>query len=273
MRTIAIVTGITSPLGQGLAKRLIEDRFHVIGVTRREDATPASLGVHDRVVCDLTDADSLQVAREQLARSCVGIDRVWVLHAAGMPVVRALEELAPEQFEQAMWANFMGPVALTYGLLPTIRATAGRVLWLGSISGRLCAPLLGSYGPPKAALKSYSSILDLELAHFGARSIYVELGNVQTGLHSEAATIGEDFPKASSYAQLYRQVPALAAELQSKAMPLDTAVDQIYAALTAATPKSVMLVGRDARMRAALSRIAPSLFGRIMRRKLGWLPR
>ena len=273
MRAIAIVTGITSPLGRELAKRLIEDRFHVIGVTRREDATPASLGVHDHVVCDLADADSLQVARDLLARAGNSVHRLWVVHAAGMPVVRALEELPPERFEQAMWTNFMGPVTLTHGLLPTIRATAGRILWLGSISGRLCAPLLGSYGPPKAALKSYSNVLDLELAHFGARSIYVELGNVQTGLHSEAATIGEDFPKASSYAQLYRQVPALAAELQSKAMPLDTAVDQIYAALTAATPKSVMLVGRDARMRAALSRIAPSLFGRIMRRKLGWLPR
>ena len=199
MRAIAIVTGITSPLGQGLAKRLIEDRFHVIGVTRREDATPASLGVHDHVVCDLADADSLQFARDLLARAGNSVHRLWVVHAAGMPVVRALEELPPERFEQAMWTNFMGPVTLTHGLLPTIRATAGRILWLGSISGRLCAPLLGSYGPPKAALKSYSSILDLELAHFGARSIDIELDNAQTGLHTKASAYRDGFPEPSCY--------------------------------------------------------------------------
>jgi hypothetical protein len=101
----------------------------------------------------------------------------------------------------------------------------------------------------------------------------VELGKVRTGLHTEATVCGDSFPEASDYGPLYERVPAAAAELQSKAMPVDDAVLRIYDALTAESPKPVVLVGRDARIRAALSRIAPSVFDRIILKKLDWLPR
>ena len=130
----------------------------------------------------------------------------------------------------------------------------------------------GWYGAPKAALKSYSSVLNLELSHFGAYSIYAELGNVKTGVHTRASTDDDGFPAKSHYTSLYACVPRLAAELQSKAMPLDDAHHQIYAALTAASPKPVVLVGRDAKLRAAISRLIPSLFDRRVRMRLDWPP-
>ncbi|MCB0126958.1 MAG: SDR family NAD(P)-dependent oxidoreductase [Caldilineaceae bacterium] len=270
MRKIAIVTGITSPLGRGLALRLVDDGFRVIGVTRNHGVPPNALGVHESVVCDLKDPGLIKRASGELVQACSSVNQVWVIHAAGQPVVRSLEDLSLDELEQAMWVNFLGPAMLTHGLLPRIRETAGRILWLGSMSGRLCIPLLGGYGASKAALKAYSGVLNLELSHFGAHSIYVELGNVNTGLHTQTAVDNGDFPSGSHYASLYHQVPALAAELQSKAMPLDKALNHIYAALTAVSPKPVVLIGRDAQIRATISRFAPSLFNRIARRKLKW---
>lgn len=270
MRKIAIVTGITSPLGRGLAARLVDDGFRVIGVTRNHGVSPVTLGVHDSVCCDLTNPGAIKTASVQLVQACSSANQVWVIHAAGQPVVRSLEDLFPDELEQAMWVNFLGPAVLTHSLLPRIRETAGRILWIGSISGRLCIPLLGGYGASKAALKSYSSVLNLELSHFGAHSIYVELGNVNTGVHTQTTGDNGDFPSGSHYSSLYHQVLALAVELQSKAMPLDKALNQIYAALTAVSPKPVVLIGRDAQIRATIGRFAPFLFDRIARRKLKW---
>ena len=99
---------------------------------------------------------------------------------------------------------------------------------------------------------------------------WLKLRNVNTGLHTQTASDSGGFSSGDHCTSLYHQVPALAVELQSKAMPLDKALNQIYAALTAVSPKPVVLIGRDAQIRATIGRFAPFLFKRIARRKLKW---
>ncbi|MCI5076868.1 SDR family NAD(P)-dependent oxidoreductase [Oricola sp.] len=267
MRT-AVVTGISSPLGLGIAQRLRERGFIIIGTSRRRVSALESLPGFRIFHCDFMDRSTVEEAAGEIARACAGSTSVWFVNAAGASALTSLED-ADRQIYDLNNVNFVVPVSLAHALLPLIRKSAGRILWLGSQSSRLCAPLLGGYGASKAALRAYSEVLDLELVHFGARSIYAELGNVRTGLHNRVlaeARVSSNSP----YARLYEAAPELSARMLRHAMDVDKAVSRLVALLERENPKPVVAVGRDAAVRALIGRLSPSAFRMLVRWRLDW---
>ena len=98
------------------------------------------------------------------------------------------------QFE----VNVIGPLALTRALLPDLRKRRGRVLFIGSLAGRLALPFQAHYSASKAAVAALSDALRIELAPHGVAVTCVEPGDFATGF-TDARKLAQ--PAGSPYAR------------------------------------------------------------------------
>ena len=69
---------------------------------------------------------------------------------------------------------------MTQLCLPALRASRGRVVNMGSISGLNALPLLGAYAMSKFALEAMTDSLRVELAPWGIHVAIVEPGTIKT---------------------------------------------------------------------------------------------
>src|SRR2546422_3733221 len=100
---------------------------------------------------DVTDEASIKQALGQVG------DRLnAVVNNAGVAVGGPVEYLALDEWRRQYEVNVIGHVAVTRAAVPLIRAagSGGRVVFMGSIGGRISTPLLAPYHsstfPPEA---------------------------------------------------------------------------------------------------------------------------
>jgi NAD(P)-dependent dehydrogenase (short-subunit alcohol dehydrogenase family) len=155
----ALVTGVTSGLGESIALELARAGAEVVLAARSEDklaATEADLRAQlptaalHRLRVDLADLSSVRRAAEQA--SALGPLDVLVNNAGVMatPYQRTVDV-----FELQLGTNHLGPFALTGLLLPALVASGdGRVVSTASQAHRMCrrAPL----GDPRVPTGRYS---------------------------------------------------------------------------------------------------------------------
>jgi short-subunit dehydrogenase len=107
--------------------------------------------------------------------------------------------------------NVFGLVAVTKRFVaPMMKRRAGRVVNVGSVSGRIPAPMLGAYHATKYALEALNDAMRMELAPFGVGVALVEPGTIKTAfakrvVHEASATRVPDSP----YAHVYGNIDAL----------------------------------------------------------------
>jgi len=63
--------------------------------------------------------------------------------------------------------NVLGQVAVTKAMLSLIRAARGRIVFMGSISGKIATMMLGPYSASKFALEAIGESLRHELHPWG----------------------------------------------------------------------------------------------------------
>ena len=88
----------------------------------------------------------------------------------------------------------------------------GRIVNVGSVSGRIPAPMLGAYHASKFALEAMTDALRMEVAPFGVEVSLIEPGTIRSG--SRRARHQEPRPRAwrcSRYSSVYARQAELAA--------------------------------------------------------------
>ena len=164
---VVLVTGASSGIGEATARRLAPLGATVLLVARREaelqrlcDELGAPAAAY---VCDLTDGDAVDdlVARVLAEHGVVD----YLVNNAGRSIRRSLE-LSYDRFhdvERTMAVNFFGPVRLTLGLLPAMRAQRfGHVVNVLSWGVQMKAPKFSAYLASKSALDTWSRIAGRE---------------------------------------------------------------------------------------------------------------
>jgi NAD(P)-dependent dehydrogenase (short-subunit alcohol dehydrogenase family) len=118
-----VVTGAASGIGSALARRLVTDGHHVIGLDRDVNGLPPGV---DPVVCDLTDPAAISGAAATIGAACAG----GVLH--GLAAVAGVPGTAPPATVLAV--NVLGLRRLTDAVLPLV-AEDGSLVLLSSMAG------------------------------------------------------------------------------------------------------------------------------------------
>lgn len=190
-----VVTGASSGIGAAITEEL-DRRGHDVYAGVRSDTAAAE--VADRcskrvlpVRLDVTDAE--QVAESTaLIRAAVGrygLD--GLVNNAGIALGGPVEFLPLDEWRDQFEVNVFGQVAVTQGLMSSLRAARGRIVFIGSVAGMVSSPFGAPYGASKHAIAAVAQSLRTEMAPWGVRVSLVEPGAVGTAIWEKGAdTVG-----------------------------------------------------------------------------------
>lgn len=176
---VALVTGASSGIGREIALALARAGARVYGTSR--SALPEEGGIRF-IRLDVTSEAS---AREAIARVTEAESRLDILvNNAGSGISGPVEETGEGDALFQMEVNFSGAARMCRLALPHLRKSGGRILNVGSVAAGAAIPYQAFYSASKAALRSFTEALCVELAPFGVSCGILEPGDTRTGFTS-----------------------------------------------------------------------------------------
>jgi NAD(P)-dependent dehydrogenase (short-subunit alcohol dehydrogenase family) len=270
-----IVTGASSGIGEACVRRLAQGGFDVFaGVRKDEDAERAD-AIHARVKplkIDVADESSVTAAAQEVGDGPVA----GLVNNAGISVTGPLEFVPLDEFRHQFEVNVIGQIGVTQAFLPGIRAAKGRIVNIGSVGGKVAAPLLSPYAASKFAMEGITDSLRRELRPLGVHVAIVEPGAVATEIWRKGIAAADELidnapPEAEAiYEKVIAAIRAQAAKATAEAIPPDEVAKVVEHALTASKPRVRYPVGRDAKMRIRAAGLLPDkAFDALLARALG----
>jgi NAD(P)-dependent dehydrogenase (short-subunit alcohol dehydrogenase family) len=245
-----LVTGVSSGIGQALAKAALERGDLVVGTARRGDdlAAFAALapGRSHALALELDDIAGIPPAIEQaIALAGGGID--IVVNNAGRSLFGAVEEVTTDEVRRLFETNLLAPLAVMQALLPHFRDQGGGAfISMSSGCGFYGTPGLGAYSASKFALEGLSETLAIEAAGFGVRMMIVEPGAINTRFISHATA--NSARRLAPYAALSGSgKEVLNGYYEVGGEPPETVAEAVLAALDLPELPSRLILGRDNR--------------------------
>jgi NAD(P)-dependent dehydrogenase (short-subunit alcohol dehydrogenase family) len=247
----ALLTGAATGIGLATARLLSTDGWRVIGTALPgQDSTDLTALPGVRVLhVDLGD----DASRTTLIRAFEAEPRLHALISnAGLAIPSPVEGMPVAQLRAQFEVNTVAPVHLVQAVLPRLRVTGGRMVFVGAGQGRVALPFGGPYGASKAALAALTDALRLEIADTGVTVSLIEPGAVRTGILADSrrradavlARLPEDL--AARYRDRLLATLARSETAFATAMPAEEVARLILRILAAAKPKPRYLIGREA---------------------------
>jgi NADP-dependent 3-hydroxy acid dehydrogenase YdfG len=174
-----LVTGASSGIGRAIARQLLQQGHHVIGVSRNCQQFTHPLENFSTVQLDLSHTSSLPAQLRELAKKFPDIDTV--IFSAGIGQFGSLEEFSYPQIETLMTVNFTSQVFLTRALLPQLKRKAhSDLIYIGSEAALKGSRKGAIYCASKFALRGFSQALREECSKSGIRVCLINAGMVKT---------------------------------------------------------------------------------------------
>ncbi len=187
-----------------------------------------------------------------------------VVNNAGIVVAGPLESLSADELRHQFDVNVVGSVAVTSALLPKLRASRGRIVFLSSLSGRVSTPMTGAYNASKFAIEAIADAWRVELAPWGVKVVLIEPAMTDTDMWRQApetlstSEAGMSAEHRELYAKHIAGMRKTIPRMQRMAKPVEGVAAMIERALSASRPRARYVVGADVRAQAALSAITPT---------------
>jgi NAD(P)-dependent dehydrogenase (short-subunit alcohol dehydrogenase family) len=255
-----LVTGASTGIGWAAAEALRDKGLDVFaGVRKPEDAERAREAGLQPLTIDVTDAESIAAAAQQVEALQA------LVNNAGVAVTGPVEYVPIEEWRKQLEINVVGQVAVTQAFLPALRASGdGRIVNVSSIGGRIALPLAGPYAASKFALEAVSDTLRRELRPEGIHVSLIEPGGVKTPIWEKGVDTANSIEAAMPPEGRERYGPvtrAIRKEVENiatnRGMDPSVVADAIVHAVTATRPRTRYMLGRDAKLRWAIAKRVP----------------
>lgn len=251
-----VITGAASGIGRALAQRLSRLGSPVaiadVDAAGLEKTAAALQGRVLSRVLDVRDAAD-QVAFASEVREWLPEPLAAVFNNAGVAVGSNVLDAVPED-DQWLWdINFHGVVNGTRAFLPLlVEQDSGAIVNTSSVFGLMGVPYQSAYCSSKFAVRGFTDSLRQELRGTGVRAITVHPGGIKTNIARNARTRQDPFG-------LDRPPEEVVAAFESA---LRTSPEKAAAVIHRGVEhgKARILIGRDAYMIDALTRIAPTRY-------------
>ena len=262
-----MVTGASTGIGRACVAELVRRGARVWASVRTDEDEQALTGQHGDAVkvlrLDLTDTDSVRAAGQQVTAAG---PLHGLVNNAGVALAAPLECIPIEVFRRQLEVNLVGQLAVTQAMLPALRQARdrgadARIVMIGSIGGRIAAPMLGAYHASKFGLVGLADTLRAELAPSGIRVILVEPGPIATPIWDRSVAAADELITKIPPAALARYTAQMTSARRSAArsakggLPPPRAAVLIVKALTAANPRPRYLLGPDAHAAAVVAQL------------------
>jgi NAD(P)-dependent dehydrogenase (short-subunit alcohol dehydrogenase family) len=275
-REAVVVTGASSGIGLAAVELLAREGFVAFAGVRNDADAARVEALHPNVRAvrfDVTDRAAIDTAAATVAAS--GLALRGVVNNAGVAIAGPLEFLPVDELRRQFEVNVFGAIAVSQAFLPQLRLSHGRLVFVGSISGRLAIPFIAPYSASKFALRALTDALRVELRPAGIAVVLLEPSSVKTpiwqkGRDSREARIALLPAKAMEY--YAPQVEAIFATTEHEeriAIPVERVSAAILHALTAPKPRRRYLLGSGARSGSIVALLPAALRERALRASMG----
>ena len=180
---VVLITGASLGIGEALAKVFAEEGAKLALAARSLDklkTLAASLP---------TEAIALQADMAQPAQIRAMVDKTVehfgridiLINNAGVGMYASIADMKPEQFEQLVATNWLGPVHAVQAVVPHMRQQGGgQIINISSVAGKVAIPWMGAYCSSKFALNALSDSLRMELRPDNIHVLLVCPGRIKT---------------------------------------------------------------------------------------------
>lgn len=175
-----LVTGASTGIGRRITERLAAHGYFVYAGARRETDLQALGAIPNvrAVRLDVTRPEDIDAAVESVTKGGRGL--YGLVNNAGIYTDAPVIDTSPEEFDLVMKVNLYGPYRVTRAFGPMIKASHGRIVNIGSISGVLNETGAGAYQMSKHAMETFSATMAQELVPVGVLVSIVEPGSYKS---------------------------------------------------------------------------------------------
>lgn len=260
-----LITGASSGIGLACATQLASLGLTVFAGVRSDDDR-RRLGALAGVVpvrLDVTSAEEIRAAHAVVAGALPPAGLVGLVNNAGLMVTGPLECVDPVELRRQLDVTVVAAVAVTQAFLPLLKEAGGRIVNIGSTSGRVPSAFAGPYCAAKFGLDAITSVWREELRAVGVGVHIVDPGVVATPLWRKASAAERALGEALTEPQRRDYGPRLALRrellerLGRQGSAAEAVSEAVAHALLAARPKDRYTVGWDAKLRVAVARAIP----------------
>jgi fengycin family lipopeptide synthetase B len=190
---VAIVTGASSGIGEGIATMLAGEGVKVALVARREkELERVAEGIHRQggtalvAPADLRDEAALRTMLEHTQNTLGPVD--ILVNSGATPLMCPIHELEMPAWDASMETNLRAPALLCAAVLPSMRERKrGYIVNISSEAGAFVYKGMGPYAVSKHALRVLTELIQEENQEFGIKAWAICPGFVDTPMGGWAA--------------------------------------------------------------------------------------
>jgi len=194
-----LVTGGGSGIGEGIARHLCAGGARVtISGRRTQKVSEVAMSIGS--ACHAVAGDvTVDPDRRAMVAAAVqhGGDRLdVVVNNAGNMYRGALSELTEQALLDVFHSNVIGGMMLAQAALRFLEASAGAVIFMGSVHSQRAFPGASPYAATKGAVETLTGVLAAELGPKGIRVSCVRPGGVFTEINQRAGLFDDETARA-----------------------------------------------------------------------------
>lgn len=202
---LVVVTGASTGMGAATARELARKGFHVLaGVRREADADALRVDGIEPCILDITVESDVVAIADRVASDPLRRPLRALVNNAGIAINAPVEALPIAEWRKQFEVNLFGQVAMIQALLPALLVSAGTVVNISSVGGKVVLPTYGAYAGSKFALEAVSDALRREVSDLGIKVVVVEPGAVKTEMSERGIATAEALMADMTAAQLAR---------------------------------------------------------------------
>jgi len=242
-----VVTGVSTGIGWGITKVLIQQGFRVFGSVRKpQDAERLSKEFGEGFVplfFDVTDEPAVQAAERLVREQLHGETLFGLINNAGIAVPGPLMHLPTDDFRHQIEVNLVSVLIVTKAFLPllgadhSLRGEPGRIVNISSVGGKAGGPFLGAYAASKHGLEGFSESLRRELMLYGIDVIIVGPGSVATPIWDKAEKVDISTYAGTEYVESARRLQEYMVQNGRKGFPPEKVGEVVLHTLTTPKPR------------------------------------
>jgi len=208
LKRTVLVTGASSGIGRAIARNLLQQGHHVIGISRDSGKFIRQMDSFSPVQLDLGRLADIPQKIRELEQAFPAIDAV--VFCAGMGRFGSVEEFSYAQIEDLITLNFTSQAFLVKALLPALKRKASSdLIFIGSEAALKGSRKGAIYCAAKFAVRGFTQALREECGKSNVRVCLINPGMVKTaffeqlsfepGDHQSNFIEPEDVAEAVSY--------------------------------------------------------------------------
>ena len=184
---VAIVTGSSKGIGEGIARVFSSEGAKVVVVCRTEEAgrkmvdeLGASEGRAVFIKTDVSKSEDIQKMIAETVRTFGGLD--ILVNNAGYHISKNVEQTTEEEWDFIVSTNLRSTFLCSKYAIPHLRKTKGNIINISSMVGKVGQPNAGAYSATKGGQIAMSKGMAIDFAPDGIRVNVICPGWIATPL-------------------------------------------------------------------------------------------